>query len=521
MNHYQFESKNFRFGFDLGGGITRAYFNRINDYKPSIAIGNSLQGQIGSYTFTSENFYSSDYYPGIRRGVLQLNERVSRNFGHLHTWIGLNYYDYNPEFLDNPYLTNSNFSNSRLEGGISFPLGVRLNLNLSINRQLESGRSGVFAGLSSPNLQMESYRAVETLGWRSANNQHMVYLSAENGFSRSPITGEKELLLRTNASWNYKFFTLNSYYQRGSFTLTESFGNAAIKSKSTYRFNLSPGIRQDFLNDRLKLQVNANYNHDSFSGKNLMYSGNVEYAISPRLSGFVNGYFYNYSNESFSSSNTTVQAGLSFNLPDSRNVTSGQKGNISIFVFFDNNANGLFDSGDEPAPERIINIGGITFLSNRDGTVRYRKVPYGEYMLSIPSQEWYAHAPGKMEVRSREVQFNIALQRTGKITGSFFYNYDSRTSMEIYEKYGGLQVEVTGENGFTARALTNSNGEFTLFVPVGTYEFSVNSGFLPKDVFTKSVPQTVLVTESKTVVIPKIELNVKQRVVEVKRFSSE
>lgn len=349
----------------------------------------------------------------------------------------------------------------------------------------------------------------------------MVYLSAENGFSRSPVTGENELLLRTNASWNYKSFSLNTYYQRGSFTLTESFGNVARQSESAYRFNISPGIRQDFLNDRLKLQVNANYNHDSFSGKNLMYSGNVEYAISPRLSGFVNGYFYNYSNESFSSSNTTVQAGLSFNLPDGRNVTSGQKGNISIFTFYDNNANGLFDSGDEPAPERIISIGGITFLSDRDGTVRYKKVPHGEYTLSIPSQEWYAQAPDKIEVRSRELQLNIPLQRTGKITGSFFYNYDSRTSMEIYEKYGGLQVEVTGENGFTGRALTNSNGEFTLFVPIGTYTFSVNANFLPKDVFTKFEPQTIVVTESKTVAIPKIELNVKQRVVEVKRFSSE
>lgn len=521
MNHYQYQTEDFRFGFDLGGGITRAYHNPADGYKPSLAVGNSIQGQIGAYTISSDNFYSSAYYPGIRRGVLQLNERVSRNFRQLHTWVGFNYYDYNPEFIDNPYLTNSNFSNSRIEGGVSFPLGVRLNLNVSVNRQVERGRPGIYVGVSNPNTQMESYRAVETLGWRSGNNLHMVYLSLENGFSSSPLTGQKELLLRTNASWNYKSISLNTYYQRGSFTLTESFVNLAPQSESAYRFNVSPGIRQNFLNDRLKLLVNANYNYDSFSGKNLMYSGNAEYAISPRLSGFVNGYFYNYNSESFSASNTTVQAGITFNLPDGRNVTSGQKGNISILAFYDNNANGLFDGGDEPAPERIISIGGITFISDRDGTVRYKKVPHGEYTLSIPSQEWYALAPDKIEVRSRELQLNIPLQRTGKISGNFFYNYDPRTSMEIYEKYGGLQVEVVGENGFTGRALTNSNGEFTLFVPVGTYTFSVNANFLPKDVFTKFEPLTIVVTEAQTISIPRIELNAKQRVVEVKRFSSE
>jgi hypothetical protein len=521
MNHYQFQTERFRAGFDVGGGITREFHQPVEGYKPSLAVGNSLQGQIGSYTISSENFYSSGYYPGIRRGVLQLNERISRNFRQMQAWLGFNYYAYRPEFIDNPYLVNSDFSNSRIEGGLSFPVGLRLNMNVSLNRQEESGRTGLLGGLNTPDMRLVSYRAVETLGWRSANNQHMVYISAENGFFKSPATGKNELLLRTNASWNYKFFNLNTYYQRGAFTLTEAFGNAGRQSESAYRFNISPGFRHDFLNRRLKVQVNANYNQDSFSGKNLMYSGNFDFEISPRLSTFINGYFYNFSGESYSASNATVQAGLSYNLPDGRNVTSGQRGNISVFVFYDNNANGQFDSGDQAAPERIVTIGGITFVSGRDGTVQYRKVPHGEYSLTIPSQEWYAHAPDKIEVRSRDTQLAIPLQRTGKISGSFFYRYDPRTSMEIYEKYGGLQVEVVGDNGFSARALTNSNGEFTLFVPVGTYTFSVSANFLPKDVFTKMEPMKVTVSESETVAIPKVELNVKQRVVEVKRFSSE
>lgn len=78
----------------------------------------------------------------------------------------------------------------------------------------------------------------------------------------------------------------------------------------------------------------------------------------------------------------------------------------------------------------------------------------------------------------------------------------------------------TAKNGKKTEALTNANGEFTLFLPVGDYEFSVDANSLPKNVYTDFEPQTVKVVSDESSIIPDVELKIKQRVIEMKRFGS-
>src|SRR5690606_16042043 len=392
------------------------------------------------YSVSSNMFYSSAYYPGIRRGVLQSNQRIGRTFGHVNTWLAYSFYDYDPEFLSNRYLVNSYFSNSRIDGGASFPLAKRLNLSLSMSRHSEKGDSGIQLGTESLFMEMQSYRLTETFGWRSANNQHIVHLSSENGLVRSPLTGEIEFLIRANGSWNYKYFSMNTFYQQGKFSLTEAFMSSYQGHDNAYRFSLSPSVTKDFFNSKLKVRLNANFNYDSFSGQNWMYAGNVDYKISKNVSGFVNTYLYTYNGEFNNSTFSTLQAGLSYNLPDGRNVSSEKKGNIELFAFYDNNTNGIYDEGDLPAEGRILSIGEISFITKKDGKAVYRRVPYGEYSLRVPSQNWYAVAPEMLNLDRRDLTIQIPLQRTGKITGAFYYKYDARTSMDVVENYGGLRV---------------------------------------------------------------------------------
>src|SRR5690606_34847535 len=148
---------------------------------------------------------------------------------------------------------------------------------------------------------------------------------------------------------------------------------------------------------------------------------------------------YTYKNEFNNSTFSTLQAGLSYSLPDGRNVSSEKKGTIELFTFYDNNTNGVYDDGDVPAEGRIVSIGEISFITKKDGKVLYRKVPYGNYDLKIPSQNWYAISPNTLNLDNRDLTIQIPLQRTGKITGSFYYKYDARTSMDVVENYGGLR----------------------------------------------------------------------------------
>lgn len=523
MNEYQYRLKdNIQLGFELGGGLTRILNNPSSSFKPSAAIGNKLSGRFGNYNISSNNFYSSGYYPGTRRGVLQLNERVSRSFNKLNTWLSYSYYNYDPKYLQTQYLNySSNTSNSQVEAGTYFPLSDNMSLNLSAKKYTDQGRVGYNQEIANPMLKMNAFRLTESVNWRSRNDQHMVYLSSENGFAKSPYTGENQLQIRANATWNYRFFTLNSYFQQGDFSLIEAYSNALQKDKDQYRFNISNSVRKEFFNKKLQAQLDVNYNRDSYSGSNWMYSGLVNYAFSPLFSGFVNTYFYKYNSSYFNSSTSNIQAGISYNLPDGRNVSTQKKGNLTLFLFYDNNTNGVFDEGDTVAESRIATIGGISFISLNNGLIEYKKVPYGEYTLQVPSQDWYAVVPSKINIQNRELTLNVPLQKTGKIVGNLSYNYDERTSMEVSEKHGGLRVWVTGTNGNKIEALTNSQGNFTLFVPVGQYDFSVDDSSLPKNVFTEFETQNIIVEAGRPITIPEIELKVKQRVIEVKRFSSE
>ncbi|NLZ80026.1 MAG: carboxypeptidase regulatory-like domain-containing protein, partial [Gammaproteobacteria bacterium] len=512
MNEYNFEvMKDVRVGFELGAGVTRLLKADESPIEPSVAMGFKLSGKFGKYNINSSNFLSTGYYPGVRRGVVQLNQRISRPVGKVGMWVGYSLYRYNPSQLEerNSFYSHSR-GNSRFELGTNFSFARNTRMSITAKQQTDEGVIGYSNQADQETSKMHSLGLTESINWRSRNGEHSVGLSAENGFTKIPFVDGEQFQLRVNANWNYRIFTLNSYYQQGDFTIYEAYRNA-LNKEDNYRFNVSGGVRKEFFGKRLKTDLNVNYNRDSYSGSNWTYSGRVDYALTPQFSCFVNAYAYSYSSSSYSSFNTNVQAGVRYNLPTTRQASVGKKGDMKLFLYYDNNVNGVYDEGDTPAEGRIVSIGGVSFISNRKGEVVYKKVPYNDYALKIPSQDWYAVAPASITIGERRTTLEIPLQRTGKVTGKLFYKYDARMSEEFAEKYGGLRMWATATDGRKIEALTNANGEFTLFLPVGEYEISVDANSLTKNVYTDFEPQTVKVVADETTEIPAIELKIQQR----------
>lgn len=520
MNAYNFLlKKDVTLGFDLGAGFTRLLRGDESSFEPSLAIGASLSGKFGKYNINSNNFFSTGYYPGVRRGVLQLNERISRQLNKVSLWAGYSLYQYNPTQLQGNYTYfSSNISSARYELGTNFPIARHMSLSLSAKHQTDEGSVG-FGQDNITDSKMHSFRLSQSINWRSLNSLHSINLSSENGFSKVPNSDHQKFQLRVNGNYNYRIFSLNSYYQQGDFTIVDAYRNSQSE-ESNYRFNLSGSVKKDFFQRKLKTQLNVNYNRDSYSGNNYTYSGQVDYEVFPQVRFFANVYVYNYSSSSYSSFNTNLQAGVRYSLPSSRAETKGKRGDIALFMFYDNNANGIFDNGDTPAQDRIVTIGEVSFISNSKGMVEYKKVPYRDYSLKMPSQDWYAIIPPSITVQQKQLSLDVPLQRTGKVVGKLFYKYDARTSEEFAEKHGGLRVWATTLDGQKNQALTNANGEFTLFLPVGEYVISVDDNSLPKNVYTDFEPKDVKVEANKTVIIPDIELKIKQRKIEIKRFGS-
>src|SRR5690606_19068423 len=154
---------------------------------------------------------------------------------------------------------SSNISNSRIEAGTYFPLSSNITFGLSAKQHSDQGRFYDYQNDINPLLKMSSFRLTESVNWRSRNNQHQVYLSSENGFSKSPITGDRQFQLRANATWNYRFLSLNSFFQKGDFSVIEAYNNAQ-QEREVYRFNASAGIRKEYFDNKLKTHLDVNYN---------------------------------------------------------------------------------------------------------------------------------------------------------------------------------------------------------------------------------------------------------------------
>lgn len=519
MNDYSFLLKeNIRLGFDLGGGLTRLLRNGEDaTFEPSMAIGGNLSGRWGNYSLMSHNFYSTGYYPGVRRGVLQLNQRVSRRIKQTNLWLGFSMYQYNPKHLEAYYAYySSNNSSVRYEAGINFPIARFTSMSFSAKKHTDKGRIG-FSASDVSQSKLHAFRLAESINWRSSNSLHGINLSAENGFSEAPFTDKRKLQLRLNGSYNYRFIHISSYFQKGDFTVMEAYRNA-VEENDNYRLNVSGAVRKDFLNRKLNTRLNVSYHRDSYSGSGYSTSARVEYEVFPQFTCFTNIYLYSYKNAHQTTFNSNLQAGLRYNLPASDQEKRGKQGNLNLFLFYDNNLNGVYDEGDTPAEDRIVSIGEVSFISNSKGRVQYKKMPYGQYSLRVPSEDWVAIIPASVQINQKRTTIDVPLQRTGKVSGKLYYQYDARTSEQFDKKYGGLRLWATASNGKQIEALTNANGEFTLFLPIGEYVISVDANSLPQNVYTTFEPQTVTVAPDQTVKIPAIELKIKQRKIEIKRF---
>src|SRR5690606_7992033 len=119
-----------------------------------------------------------------------------------------------------------------------------------------------------------------------------------------------------------------SFFQQGNFSLSEALINAQYSGDNAYRIRLSPAYNKSFFRKKMNVQLNVMYTEDSFTGKNWTYAGSGKYAISNRMSVFANAYFYNYKTQFYNSASSTFQAGLIYNLPDTRNAVSQKTGDI-------------------------------------------------------------------------------------------------------------------------------------------------------------------------------------------------
>ena len=517
---YSFSNqKNTVYDIDLAYGQTRAVSNP-DVMEPSLAAGFNFRKNWDKFTFSSANYYSTGYYPGIRRGSAVSEQRVSRSYDKFSVYGAYGFNRYNPQNIEPLFRFNSYSERHRAELGANFTVAKRFNVN--VISQISTEESDVFLGdnFTRSLVSFNSASLTATLNYNTEDQKNRFTLTHAQGLSLYRNISEPQHIYSYQASWQHRNLTLSGNYQYGNFLLYEGNRNGALNTDSE-KFSAVTSYRLTLLNSKLNLNLSAFANVDSQNGESFALSSNLDYQML-RTTRLFGSYSYNkFSRSGFGSANSYYQLGISQDLPTIGDETVKYKnGTIRIFTFFDHNNTGTYEPGtDEPANGVKVKINNILFISGDDGYIKYRKLPYGEYAIKSNENEWYSENQ-KIDLKQKEEFIALPLVKTGVLKGRIRYEKTSKFQYEVQEHVAGIPVIFRTAAGKTFTFYTNALGEYNAYLPVGQYHVSLENQAFQKNVYTESSFDEIKVEAATTTNLEDFILKVREKKVEIKRFGS-
>ncbi len=489
------------------------------DFKPSLALGINYNTTWKGFQLSSSNYYSSGYYPGARKGVTQLYQRVSKNMGAVNVWGNYSYSEYEPQLFHLYHAYRNHQVNTRAELGAGFSVGRFVHMNFSPRLETEKGVYMV-RNLEAETLFKENLRLNSMITWRSrSGTQFSTFISEIGHSTRSSFTNLPFLHHRQSLSYQFKRLSFTGLYQQGNFTIMEQLFSVNPRAVPK-RTNLTVNWSNEFLNRRLQLQTGLAFASDQNSGESMMAQSRIEYIHKKTAftALFQMSQFHN--DTYFSGLSTTLQLGITQKLPDNRISGRVRRGQIGLFLYFDHNNNGVFDQGDIVAENKSALIENTLFQANDKGEIHYSRVPRGSYSLVVPLEKgWYA-PQRTLHLESNRLRLEIPLSRAATLKGMITYDFDPRLSLEANTILEGFTVRAKSDNGYATFTRTDNLGQYSLNLPEGNYEIYIDERELPTHVYTDSPVQTIRIEPGKANTLPAFVFKVKERQIEIKRFGT-
>ncbi|WP_307447473.1 MULTISPECIES: COG1470 family protein [Chryseobacterium] len=518
----------FRYAFNKDWRMNGRIYGGLSSYqdlkltKPSLAVESQYSGIIKKVNLNGNYFYSSDYYPGNRRGVLQIQQNISAQLYKEYSVYGnLTISDFSPKY----YFLNTNLqSNStRFDGGLNFPR--KGNFGLGVSFQYQQEKSNTYNNffdttLNEESKQLVSRRLTEYLNWSSSDLRHSAGLGLEAGLVNYPDMQRPKYQMKAVGNYNYKWLSVSFSYQYGSYFLSEYAFSKLFNQANTYKkVFASAFVNQNFFNHTLNLNSGLSYTDDILYGKSPSGFVNLKYN-KERYGVFLNSSWFNYASRSTGNNIFTIEAGVSLYLA-SNTLNAGKKGDIHAFVYYDYNDNNIYDDGDKPAEGYLIMLNNISFKTDKEGTLAYNSVPFGKYpMKQIIQQGWY-YDECDVELNKYNYSMDIPLHQNGTVQGSILYDYDAKTALEFSPKTGGIVFNIYRNDKLLQRTITDDNGEFVSFLESGVYRIELNQNSLPANTYCERTAVEVNVQAGKIKHLEPFMIRVKTKNIRVKKFGED
>lgn len=469
-------------------------------------------GVAGNFTYSSSNYYSSGFYAGLKRGVMNFNERLNFSFDKYVIWTLFNKLKVNPERFGVSYLS-IDLESTRYEAGVTRRFkSFSISAAPGIYREI---RTEQYAGDPLPvQYTLDAARVSLAVNFNHSKTRQNVSLLLDGGLFSTNTGINDDFHFKANFNYNWKMFNMLVFYQYNNFYLGELISN--IKQGQTekyYNFTVAPTTQLLFLNKKLKINAGLSYTKNTVINS-IQFNGRMEYDITRDLGIFV----YNFYNEMFyrNQNANTIQFGITKKFNPIR--IDRTLSDFEVYVFYDASGKGALDPANMPAANQLVIIDGRAFRTNSDGIIKYRSVPPGNYEVRIVNNNNEWHAYSRTIAVNGDTKAAIGMTRTATIKGSVSY-FGSEKSYQIARKKNGLSVIAVDDNGNVFTTKTDDNGNFVLYVPGGNYTVTLEKAGISEYIEMENNNQPVQAEPSKIKQVD-FKLNIKEKRVETKKFSS-
>ena len=507
-----------RLNAKLNGGLS--LYELQDATKPSFAVESNYMGKIKKFNINGNYFFSTDYYPGNRRGNMQLQQNISTAIKNNNLYASVTVSKFSPKFYS--FEINQESTNSRIELGNRFPKFKDFSLNVLYQYQSESSNSynTLLGSLDKIALeQMQAHRMVEQISWINNTSRQSAVLGIETGMVKYPMQTNNEFQMKLNANYNFRKFNINSVFQSGSYYLSE-YAFSKIYDKELNYEKLSVSIFYDTNLTKYKVNLNTgvSYIDDVVYGKspsaffNAKYTGRV-------FNTFLNSSWYNYSIGTLNQNSFNFEVGVTVNLQKTV-LNPDKKGTIKVMAFYDTNNNNHYDIGEKSAANYTVNINTISLQTDENGVASYKKVPYGTYSLKQFIQDGWYYEDTKFKVNSSTYTLLIPLHQSGKMEGKVTFAYNATKVVDFEHRGSGISFSIMKNNQLLQKTFTDDDGKFIAFLPTGNYVITLDEKSLPANTFCETNSYTVELKAGQIFAVPEFIIKVKEKKINTKKFNN-
>jgi hypothetical protein len=502
----------------LYGGIS--FYDQNGITKPSLAFESQYLGIIKKLNLNGNIFYSSDYYPGNRRGSLQIQQNVNLMvFKKHYAFANAFYSNYSPKYYF--YQTQLSSDNIKMEAGLNLAKTGSVGYSFAYQYQFEKSNSynNFIPQFHKDDLSIKAHRIVENTNWISENRKHSAVLAFDLGIAQYPDEENQQFQGKIMANYNYRKINFSSQYQIGSYYLSEyAFSRLIDKNGKYKKLTTSVYYSSNAFKDKLSITSGLSYTDDNIYGKSPSAFCNLKWHTR-MYDFFVNSSLYNYSSANIRNNIFTIEAGVTLNLQKTT-LSTKKKSDIHAFAFYDKNNNNVLDFGEETASDYLININNIAFKTDSAGKILYKNVPFGKYRLKQSVQEGWYYDDQMLDINDYTLEIAIPLHQNGTVGGHINYQFDRKIAVDFNPRANGITFSIFRDDVLVETASTDDNGEFMSFLPIGNYSVTINTNSLPQNTFCETESISFSVKAGELYTLPEFVIKVKEKKIHSKKFGN-